>query len=79
MDLVTKYGLVVDVTLVKLDENKADQLTRVLQWWLSRVKTEVEPTRRTYAASAHQLDIQQIAYIYQQSGHSGIKLMYFAK
>ena len=78
VDLIKKYGLV-DVTRVKSVDNKTDQLTRVPLWWLSRVETKVEPTQQTYAASAHWQNIQQIAHICQQSGHPGIKCMYFAK
>ena len=61
MNLVKEYGLVADVTLVKSDDNKSDQLTRVPQWWLNRVKTEVEPIQHTSAAS------EQIAHIHPQS------------
>ena len=43
VNLIKEYGLVVDATLVKSDDNKANQLTRAPQWWLSRVKTEVGP------------------------------------
>ena len=77
---IEKYNLVVDVARIRSAMNRADALSRVLQWELTRAQKESEPLQQPCSAITHSLDSEQITSIYWQCGHPGIKQMrYFAR
>lgn len=38
LQLIEEYGLAVDITLVRSEQNKADELTKVSQKWFKTMK-----------------------------------------
>ena len=72
-ELVKEYALVVDVALVRSNQNKADMLTRVPQRWLEAMRKEAEPVLPMCAAAADSMEPSQIRQIHSLSGHPGVK------
>ena len=64
--LIEEYELTVDVTLVRSEQNKADELTRVPQQWFKAMKKGDQ-------ICAAALSERQILSIHRHSGHPGVK------
>ena len=79
-ELAEKYGLTIDVALIKSHANRADPLTRVPQQWLDVLWKEAEPIEPVCAASMGELDPACIWTIHRSCGHPGVKhTHYFIK
>ena len=76
-ELAAKYGLMIDVALVKSHANRADPLTRVPQRWLDALRKEAEPIEPVCAASIGELDLARIRTIHRSCGHPGIKRTHY--
>ena len=78
--LVKEYALLMDVSLVKTSQNKADQLTRVPQRWLDAIKRNTGPVQPACTASVSSVGLDQIKIVHRQSGHPGVwRTLYFVK
>ena len=78
--LMKEYGLTIDMKLMKSSQNRADSLTRVLRRWMDLLKEGKEPVLKSCAIVGRQLDKDQVADIYHQSGHPGVKwTLYFTR
>ena len=79
LELVREYALVVDVTLVRLNQNKAESI-RIMQRWLEAIKNEMEPVPQIYAVINSSMVPNQIWHIHSHIGHPGVKWMsYFIR
>ena len=67
--LTSEYGLVLDKTLIKFHESRADKLNRVSQRWLDEIQKKTEPIELAYDATSNELESARIRNIYQISGH----------
>lgn len=77
-ELVKNYGLVVDITLVKSSQNKANKITRIPQKWLEAMKNE--PILQAHSATKDKIDANQILEIHLHSEYLGVKqTMYFIR
>ena len=70
---IKEYNLFVDIALIRSAMNRADALTRVPQWWLTRALKESKPLQQLCATIVHSLDSEWIISIHRQCGHPGIK------
>ena len=70
--LVKEHVLSMNVSLVKSSQNKADQLTRVLQRWLDAFKRNTGPLQPACTASVSSVGLDQIKIVHRQRGHPGL-------
>ena len=78
--LVKEYALSMNVSLVKCNQNKADQLTRVPQRWLDAIKRNTEPVQPACTASVSSYGLDQIKIVHRQSSYPGMWwTLYFVK
>ena len=79
-ELVSEYGLVINITLVKSHENRAGQFTRVPQQWLDGFQKKKESIELACAATSNELESACIRNIHHVSGYPSVKYMlYFVK
>ena len=79
-DSIGEYKLSMDVSLVKSSNNSADQLTQVLQRWLTDMRKDTEPMQQVCASSVGTLSPQQMVQVHRLSRHLGVKqTLYFAR
>ena len=62
-----------DMVLVTLNKNMADQLTRVPPRWFTTIKMENGPKPLIGAIPVDELDTDQIMAIHRSSGHPGVR------
>ena len=75
-----EYALLMNVSLVKSSQNKADRLTRVPQRWLDAIKRNTGPVQPACTLSVSSVGLDLIKIVYQQSGHPGVWwTLYFVK
>ena len=80
INLVKEYALLMNVSLVKSSQNKADRLTRVLQRWLDAIKRNTGPVQPACTVSVSSVGLNQIKIVHRQSGHPGVRrTLYFVK
>ena len=78
--LVKEYALLMKVSLVKSSQNKADQLTRVLQRLLDAIKRNTRPVQPACTVSVSSVGLDQIKIVHRQSSHPGARrTLYFVK
>ena len=78
--LVKEYALLMNVSLVKSSQNKADRLTGVPQRWLDAIKRNTGPVLPACTASVSSFGLNQIKIVHRQSGHPGVRrTLYFVK
>ena len=78
--LVKEYMLLVNVSMVKSSQNKADQLTRVPQRWLDAIKRNTGPVQPACTVSVSSVGLDQIKIVHRQSSHPGVRrTFYFVK
>ena len=78
--LVKEYALLMNVSLVKSSQNKADRLTRVLQRWLDAIKRNTGPVQPACTASVSSFGLNQIKIVHRQSSQLGVRrTLYFVR
>ena len=78
--LVKEYTLLMNVSLVKSSQNKADWLTRVPQRWLDAIKRNTGPVQPVCTASVSSVGLELIKIVHRQSSYPGVwRTLYFMK
>ena len=80
LKMVKEYTLLINVSLVKSSQNRADRLTKVPQRWLDAIKRNTGPVQPACTASISSTGLDQIKIVHRQSGHPGVRqTLYFMK
>ena len=73
LELAREYALVVDVMLIRSNQNKVDRIIKVPQRWLEVIKNEMEPVLQICVATDSSMELNQIQLVHSHSGHHGMK------